>query len=217
MVAAKRDNRNPGVAYSQGKHSAEDFRAVRSNFASLGDAAVMNSEANASADSALQHYSVALKDIVGPDGSKLSIFEALSKLDLSSSLSVKTLVAVRLFMNEDRTCGLRILSYGASKDQKYGSKVGYKSITLESFKSKDEEITGVFSKVSNKLGLDLSFYENPYVQVMRACGRQLDDVSGCQTVVDYCISKSKKPVFRKGLPRTSDPVQAPKEPDTTQV
>ena len=116
MVAAKRDLRKPGVAYSQGQRKTDEFRVVSGDVYSFTNA-VVNSEVNVAANSVLLKYTEALKDIVSPDGSKLLTLEAFSKLDMSSSLGSKTLVAARLLTNEDKTRGLRILTFNLSKDQ----------------------------------------------------------------------------------------------------
>lgn len=206
MATAKRDKQFPGVAYSHSKHSAEEFTTVSSDIYAL-NTNVMNSEAETSADSVYEKYSKALRDIVSPNEPDLLIFEAFSKLDMSSSLGSKLLVAGRILTNEERTRGIRILSSSFSKDQRYGSKVGYKRIPPEAFVLKDEEVTRVFTTLSTQIGLSTSFYENSKVLVMQSTGRRHDDACRtCQTVVEYCISKTENPVFRRSLPRTNDPV-----------
>lgn len=206
MVAAKRDGKTPGVAYSRSDRHAEEPHVVSSDIYSF-STSVVNTEAETSADSAFEKYSKALKDIVGPSESDPLVFEAFSKLDMSSSLGSKILVAGRLLMNKERTCGIRILTSSFSKDQRYGSKVGYKRIPPEAFTLKDEEITRVFTALSTQIGLSTSFYESSNVLVIQSSGRRHDDACGsCQTVIEYCVSKTKNPVFRRGLPRTTDPV-----------
>jgi len=196
MVAAKRDKQYPGVAYSHGRNEVEEFKVIKNDVYSL-NTKVTNTKANLAADSAFQQYSKALQDIVSPNESKLSVFEAFSKLDLSSTLETRTLVAVRILTNEEHTRGLRVLAFGLGKDQWYGSKVGYKKVQLNLFDLKDEEITRVFAAVTQQQGLDVSFYENSKALVMRAHDPGSGNCHQCQTMTEYCVSKTNNPVFRR--------------------
>lgn len=196
MVAAKRESQYPGVAYSHGSEDVEEFKVIRNDVYRL-NTKITNTKANLAADSAFQKYSKALQDIVSPVESKLSVFEAFSKLDLSSTLQTRTLVAVRILTNQEHTQGLRVLAFGLGKDQCYGSKVGYKKVQLDSFSLKDEEITRVFAAVTKQQGLDLSFYENSKSLVIQARNPGVGDCENCQTLTEYCVSKTKNPVFRR--------------------
>lgn len=207
MVEAKREVNRPGVAYSRSKADYTESLVVSSGKEAL-NTVITNSATTAAADSVFELYSKMLSDIPSPQKPVLMIFEAFSKLDYTSSLGSKILIAVRIQTNTDRTEGLRVLSYIHSKDHMYGSKVGYKSVPHESFGQKDNEVTRGFMRVSKTLGLEVSFYESPDVFLIRARGQRSDISTRCNTLVEYSFSKNKKPVFRKELHVANEPVTA---------
>jgi len=157
---------------------------------------VDSSDASQSADAILSRMKRVVHDSFGQSEPDFPIFEAFSKLDSTSSLERRTQVAVRILCTEDRTCGFRVLAFSLNKDHRFGSKVGYKKVPLENFSMRDHQLTENIIKLCSDLVLDVTFHEGPEGMMIRASGQVDDDPYRCQTLIEFCQAKDRKPQFR---------------------
>jgi len=198
MASAKRSNDSSGVAASQFGRRKDDFFSASADIYGFGPT-VEPGSVNDFVDDVFAKYKAVLTDTNRPSVPDFSVLEAFSKLDTSSSLGSKTRMAVRILTTEDRTEGVRVLCFSASKDQTYGPRAGYKKVPVEEFALRDDRLTRGFIIASINLGLDLSFYENPETYVIRAAGSRTDATVCCQVLVEYAKSKTTSAVFRRAL------------------
>lgn len=194
-MASVRQERRRSVAYSSGSPGLSEPPLTTCDIYSLSKTAD-SSDASQSADAVLLRMRQLVHDSFGQKEPDFTIFEAFSKLDSTSSLERRTQVAVRIVCTEDRTCGFRVLAFSLNKDHRYGSKVGYKKVPIESYSDRDHQLTENFINLCQDLVLEISFHEGPEGLMIRASGQVKDDPYRCQTLVEFCQAKDRKPQFR---------------------
>ena len=193
MAPARKHDRR-AVAYSGSE--CEVSTVLDTSDAARRQRTVDNSNAAQSADAVVTLLSRAAHDSFGQSGPDFPIFEAFSKLDMSNSLDHRTQVAVRIYCTDDRRSGFRVMAFSPNKDYRYGSKVGYKKVSLEGFLLKDHPITDNLIKLCSDLGLEVLFFDSKDSSMIRAIGQVEDDPYGCRTLIEYCHAKDRKPQFR---------------------